>query len=80
MLDLCKHRFYDIINNCFLFEHVIQPTRHKKETTPSVLNLVFTNEQNTVTILAYHSVPGDCDYGCLNSQFNYYTISDDDKY
>ena len=77
-LDLCSYLFYDTVNDCFLFQHITQPTKHRHGTESSVLDLVFTNEQNMVSWLAYHPGLENSEHCYLTFQFNCYTILNED--
>ena len=48
--------FIDTIQDLFLFQHIQEPTRFRPGTTPSLLNLVFTNEANMINHIDY--LPG----------------------
>ena len=45
--------FIDTIDDLFLFQHVSNPTRFRQDTTPNLLDLVFTNEKDMVTNMSY---------------------------
>ena len=48
-----SHTFIDTLNDCFLFQHVRQPTRYRHGETPSVLDLVLSIEEGMVKNLRY---------------------------
>ena len=48
-----SHTFIDTLNDCFLFQHVTQPTRYQHGDTPSVLDLVLSIEEGMVKNLRY---------------------------
>ena len=54
--DLCSHRFYDTVNDCFLFQHVTQPTRYRKGTEPSVLDILPVHVRVGVRVRVYMGV------------------------
>ena len=35
----------ECIRDCFLFQHVKDPTRYRGQNTPSILDLIITNEE-----------------------------------
>ena len=40
--------FLENIRDCYLFQHVHEPTRYRHDNTPSILDLVLTNEEDMV--------------------------------
>jgi len=42
-----------MIDNLFLFQHVTEPTRYRSIDTPSLLDLVFTNELDMINDISY---------------------------
>ena len=40
--------FLDVVDDLFLFQHITEPTRFRQDDTPSLLDLVFTNEQDMI--------------------------------
>ena len=51
--DSPENLFLECIRDSFLFQHVDQPTRSRGSDTPSVLDLVFTNEAGMVSEISY---------------------------
>ena len=41
-------KFLEVVRDSFLFQYVKQPTRYRNENTPSLLDLVFTNEKGMI--------------------------------
>ena len=50
------HTFIETIQECFLFQHVLCPTRYRHGETPSTLDLIFSEEEVMVRELEY--LPG----------------------
>ena len=53
------HLFHDLIRclqDCFIYQHVQHPTRHRHGQTPSMLDLVVTNEEGMIWDMQY--LPG----------------------
>ena len=48
--------FLDTLNDCFLHQHILCPTRYRVGTTPSILDLVITNEEGMISCVEY--LPG----------------------
>ena len=49
-------KFIECIRDCFLLQHVMEPTRFRSDNVPSLLDLIFTNEENMVLNLS--TLPG----------------------
>ena len=45
--------FLDTIQDLYLHQHVSSPTRYRLNVTPSVLDLIFTNEKDMITDLKH---------------------------
>ena len=63
--------FLDTIDDLFLFQHISEPTRYREEETPSLLDLVFTNEQDMINNLVY--LPPLSDHVCIEFDLNCYS-------
>ena len=50
------HLFLDTLNDCFLHQHIVHPTRYQAGSTPSILDLVFTSEEGMISNIEY--LPG----------------------
>jgi hypothetical protein len=48
-------KFLEVVRDSFLFQHVKQPTRYRNENTPSLLDLVFTNEKRMIETIDHCS-------------------------
>ena len=46
-------KFLESIKNCFLTQHVVEPTHFRGEQKANVLDLIFTNTENTISDLEY---------------------------
>ena len=49
----------------FLFQHVTEPTRYRSCDTPSLLDLVFTNELDMISNISYFPPLGNSDHVCI---------------
>ena len=65
-LDDYSHQFIECIRDCFLSQHVTEPTRKRGQDTQSVLDLIFTNEENMIDDLEFLSPLGHSDHSILN--------------
>ena len=61
----CLDNFLLTISECALYQHIIEST-HRTNQTPSILDLVFTNEERMVTNLVYLPRLGNSDHACVS--------------
>ena len=54
----------------FLHQHVTEPTRYRDNETPTLLDLVISNEESMVTDLEYFPPLGESDHVCLRFNVN----------
>ena len=66
----CLDDFLLTVSECALYQHIIEPTHFRPNQTPSILDLVFTNEEGMVTNLVYLPPLGNSDHACLRFDFN----------
>lgn len=64
--------FIEAVQSCFLHQHVFQPTRYRENQIPSLLDLVFTNEERMLQELVHRPGLGESDHECLNFLLNCY--------
>ena len=69
--------FIETIQSYYLHQHVFEPTRFRDGQEPSVLDLVFSNEEDMINILMQNPDLGDSDHTCINFVLNYYAKDDD---
>ena len=62
--------FLEGIKDCFLFQHVREPTRFRESQTSSILDLNLTNEENMVEKIDYQPSLGKSDHVVLSFTFN----------
>ena len=67
--------FIESIRDSFLFQHVTKPTRIRENNEPSILDLIFTNEEEMVSDIQYESSLGKSDHLILSFKFNNYSDS-----
>ena len=65
-----EQEFYDTVQECVLFQHVNQSTRFRPGSSPHLLDLVLTNEENIVQSIKYSSGLGLSDHLCLIISFS----------
>ena len=66
--------FLNCINSCFLYQHVLEPTRFREDQEPSTLGLILTNEEGMISNLNYDPGLGASDH-CLLAANSYIMIS-----
>ena len=60
-----NHKFIKCVQDCFLFQHITEPTRKRGQDTPSVLDLVFSNEENMIKDVEYLAPLGRSDHSII---------------
>ena len=68
-----SHVFIEAIRDAYLIQHVHSPTRYRHGTTPSLLDLVFSNEEHMVTNLTSLPGLGSSDHVVLKFCFKCFT-------
>ena len=63
--DDCSN-FLDCVEDLYLFQHVQSPTRFRTGCIPSLLDLIFTNEEELLAHLSYDAPVGKSDHISLN--------------
>ena len=61
-----QQQFYDIINECALYQCVNKPTRYRPGSQPHILDLLLTSEENKIDSVLYHFSLGSSNHLCLN--------------
>ena len=73
--------FLEVVNDCYLSQHIQEPTRYRQNQTSNCLDLVFTDNENSIDKLTYEDPLGASDHivirfkYALHSEFvhnNYY--------
>ena len=64
-------KFLNLVDDSFLFQHVKKTTRYRGEGTPSILDLVFTNENDMIDELEHGAPLGNSDHETLIFKFNF---------
>ena len=63
-----ENQFLDIINDCFLHQHVKEPTRFKNNES-STLDLILTKEENDIINIQVLQPLGQSDHGIVTADF-----------
>ena len=64
--------FIDVIQEANLYQHITRPTRYRHNQEPSLLDLIFTNEEGMLSELIHKPGLGDSDHECLYFHLNCY--------
>ena len=64
--DNQPHQFVECLQDCFLYQHVTQPTRYRLNQTPKTLDLILTNEEGLISDLNILPSLGLSDHVCLS--------------
>ena len=65
--------FVKSVRDSYFVQHVTKPTRIHSGNEPSVLDLIFTNEEDMVSELDYLSSMGKSDHFLISCNFNCYS-------
>ena len=71
-LDI-SHRFLEAMNDCYLIQHVSNPTRYRPGATPHILDLILTNEDGMIRNLQHEAGLGKSDHVILRFDLLCYT-------
>ena len=66
-------KFIECIRDCYLFQHITEPTRQRGNDSPSTLDLLFTNEQHMVSHIEYHAPLGRSDHSVISFNLTCYS-------
>ena len=66
-------KFIETVRDCYLYQHITEPTRYRGADEPSVIDLVFTEEATQISELEYQPPLGKSDHCVLTFDFNCYT-------
>ena len=69
--------FMEAVRDCFLFQHVEEPTRIRGNDNPSLIDLILTNEELQVSDVVHHAPLGKSDHSVIT--FNYHCYLDFSK-
>ena len=72
-------QFLECVRDSYLFQHVTTPTRYREGNVSSVLDLIFTNEEEMVTDLEFLPGLGKSDHLVLAFKLNCYTVEEQNK-
>ena len=67
------HKFIESVRDSYLYQHILEPTRSRVGQKPSSIDLVFSNENEMINTVQYHSPLGKSDHCVLEFDFYCYT-------
>ncbi|VDI46292.1 Hypothetical predicted protein [Mytilus galloprovincialis] len=67
-----EYKFIECLRDCFLYQHVLKPTRGRINQDPHILDLLLTNEEGMISDVEYLSPLGKSDHSVLTFKFNCY--------
>jgi len=68
-----EYRFIEAIRDTYLHQHVSEPTRGRGTDHPTLLDLIFTNEEGMINRVDHKSPLGKSDHAVLDLEYNCYT-------
>ena len=63
--------FIETLQDCYLAQHVTEPTRFRENEEPNILELLISNEDGMAKDLNYHPPLGESDHLCLKFSVEY---------
>ena len=70
--DGLESNFLEAVHDCFLYQHIIEPTRIRGTDNPSLLDLILTDEEFQVSELKHQSPLGASDHSVISFNFHCY--------
>ena len=68
--------FVECVPDSYFFQYVTQPTRVRSGNEPSVLDLIFTNEEDMISDMSYLPSLSKSDHLSISFCFNCYTATE----
>ena len=78
--DRKSEKFLDTIQRFYWTQHTLEPTRARGTNTPSVLDLIMTEDENNIDNLVYESPLGKSDHCLINFNYNCYSLHNSTSY
>ena len=64
--------FIETVHDCYLYQHLKEPTRNRGTNEPSLIDLVLTNESMQVSDIEYHAPLDKSDHCVITFQYHCY--------
>ena len=68
--DNINYQFAECIKDCYLYQHINEPTRQRGSDTPSTLDLIFTNEEDMISNIKIDAPLGKSDHSVIHFDYN----------
>ena len=68
-INTYEYNFIETVRDCFLFQHITEPTRCRGKDQPHTLDLIFTNEENMVEKVQIEAPLGKSDHAIIKFNF-----------
>lgn len=68
-----ESRFIQTVQDCFLYQNIDQPTRARGTDAPSLIDLIFTNEEDMISDIQYLAPLGASDHVLVSFKYHCYT-------
>ena len=65
-----QYEFIETVRDCYLYQHIQEPTRGRGSNIPSCIDLNFTNEEGMIRDINFDSRLGKSDHSVMLFQFN----------
>ena len=59
-------QFLNMIQDCYLYQHIFKPTRYRQGNEPSLLDLILTSEKGILQNLKHNPGLGESDHECID--------------
>lgn len=73
--DHISTKFLESVMDTYLFQHVHQPTRYRGDNHPSLLDLIFTNEDGMINMVDHCAPLGNSDHEVLEFKVVYRNVN-----
>ncbi len=67
------YRFLECVRDCYLYQHITEPTRGRGTDTPSTIDLIFSNEEGMINTIDICAPLGKSDHSVLQFEFTHHT-------
>ncbi len=71
-VDTRGYKFLECVRDCYLYQHITEPTRGRGSDTPSTIDLIFTNEEGMINTIDICAPIGKSDHSVLQFEFTYH--------
>lgn len=67
-----EYKFLECVQDCFLIQHTVNPTRIRGTNEPSLLDLIFTNEEHQISSIHHQAPLGKSDHCVMTFKYSCY--------